>query len=232
MRTIDAGTLTAVCLTRSLQPRTARTRTLSGIDKAAVDHAVLTPFGVEGDSVLDTRHHGGVDQAVYAYADEDADWWAAQLGEDVPPGRFGENLRTSGLDLVAAVIGERWQIGTDVVVEVSQPRVPCATFRHHMGDRRGWVRRFADAGRTGTYLRVVAGGRVAAGMPLSVIHRPAHGVTVGRWFTEADPQDARALLQAESSADDGWVMAAHLRAHADHVLQRQPVSGAGGDGPA
>jgi MOSC domain-containing protein YiiM len=214
------GAVTAVCATRALQPRTASTRTLSGIDKAEVGAAVLTALGVEGDRVMDVRHHGGVDKAVYAYAEEDAAWWAEQLGEAIPPGRFGENLRTRGLDLVGAVIGERWQLGSDVVVEVAEPRVPCATFRHHMGDRRGWVRRFTEAGRCGTYLRVLVGGRVAGGDPVEVVHRPTHGVTIGRWFTAPDAATASALLDAERDDPGGWRMAAALRGHAEHLLTR------------
>lgn len=211
------GTLTAVCTTRALQPRTRSTTTPSGIDKAAVDGAVLTALGVEGDQVLDERHHGGVDKAAYAYADEDAAWWAAELGEAIPPGRFGENLRTTGIDLVGAVIGERWRIGGGVLVEVSEPRVPCSTFQHHMGDRSGWVRRFAEAGRCGTYLRVLEGGPVSAGDAVEVVERPAHGVTVGGWFTDPDVTAATALLAAER---DGWRMAEALRAHVWDVARR------------
>ncbi|WP_370326942.1 MOSC domain-containing protein [Euzebya sp.] len=213
----DHPAIVAVCRTRALQPRTASSRHLSGIDKGGVDAVVVTPTGVEGDEVRDVEHPGGIDKAVYAYADEDAAWWAAELGEDIWPGRFGENLRTRGVDLVGAVIGERWRIGADVLVEVSEPRVPCAPFQHHMGDRPGWVKRFADVGRTGTYLRVLAGGPVAPGDAVEVLSRPAHGVTIGRWFTANDPADAKALLDAES---DDWQVPAALRGYIVHVLAR------------
>jgi MOSC domain-containing protein YiiM len=62
-----------------------------------------------------------VDQAVYAYAAEDAAWW------DQGPGRFGENLTTEGIDVTGAVIGEHWRVGA-VLLEVSVPRIPGTTF--------------------------------------------------------------------------------------------------------
>ena len=50
--------------------------------------------------------------AVYAYAHEDYDWWSAELGRDLEPGSFGENLTLRGVDVTGAVIGERWRIGS------------------------------------------------------------------------------------------------------------------------
>ncbi|HEY6533279.1 MAG TPA: MOSC domain-containing protein, partial [Acidimicrobiales bacterium] len=66
--------------------------------------------GVEGDVQADRRVHGGVDKAVYAYAVEDYSWWETTTGA-LEPGRFGENLTTEGIDLVAACVGDRWRIG-------------------------------------------------------------------------------------------------------------------------
>jgi len=79
-----------------------------------------------------------------------------------------------------AVIGERWRIG-DVVLEVSEPRIPCRTFAGFWDVPR-LVRRFTERGRPGSYLRVVTSGDLAAGDPIEVVHRPEHGVTVGEAF--------------------------------------------------
>src|SRR5439155_18878699 len=150
----------------------------------------------DGDAVLDTANHGGRDQAVYAYAREDAAWWAEQLGRDVAPGRFGENLSTSGLDVTGAVIGERWAIGT-AVVEVSCPRIPCRTFAGFWDVPR-LVKWFTEAGRPGAYLRIAVEGDVGAGDPIEVAHRPAHGVTLGETFRAltGDRSLAARLLEA------------------------------------
>lgn len=211
--------ITATCVTRELRPRTANDPTPSGIDKGPVDGFEVRRAGAVGDQVLDTAHHGGVDKALYVYADEDAQWWADQLDEEVPPGRFGENLRTGGLDVGALVIGTRMRIGGSVLVEVSEPRVPCATFQHHMGRDREWVRDFMDANRTGTYLRVLSPGRVTAGDAVEVVHVPDHGVTIAGWFGANAPEDARALLAADEATED-WSLPAALRNQVEHVLDR------------
>lgn len=124
---------------------------------------------VDGDEQGNPEVHGGVDKAVYAYAGEDADWWAEQLRREVGPGSFGENLTTRGLDVTGAVIGERWRAGS-VLLEVSSPRIPCVKLGIRMGSQQ-FPRRFAAAGRPGAYLRVLADGEVAAGDPVPRAHR-------------------------------------------------------------
>lgn len=162
----------------------------TGIDKRPVDGpvAVAEPgpkgtgaVGLAGDRVYDVAHHGGSDQAVYAYAREDLDWWGGQLSQPLANGVFGENLTTGGLDVTGALIGERWRIGAEVVLEVSCPRIPCATFQGWL-ERAGWVRRFTEVARPGAYLRVVAPGDIAAGDRIEIVHRPSHEVTIGLAF--------------------------------------------------
>jgi MOSC domain-containing protein YiiM len=158
----------------------------TGIDKRPVDGpvAVTAPgpkgtgeVGLAGDRAHDVKHHGGVDQAVYAYAREDLDSWAAELDRPLANGAFGENLTTLGLDVNGALIGERWRIGADVVLEVTSARIPCVTFQGRLGID-GWIRRFTEAARPGAYLRVIEPGDVRAGDPVTIVHRPAHDVTV------------------------------------------------------
>jgi MOSC domain-containing protein YiiM len=164
------------------------------LDETAIDKraaagrvAVRSPgdggVGLAGDQVVDVRHHGGRDQAVYAYAVEDLAWWAATLGRELASGAFGQNLDTEGVDVTGAVIGERWQVGAGgLVLEVTCPRVPCTTFQGFM-DEPHWVKRFTEHGAPGAYLRVVAEGTVGAGDAVTVTDRPAHGVTIGDVFT-------------------------------------------------
>jgi MOSC domain-containing protein YiiM len=136
--------------------------------------------GVVGDGIGSRRHHGGTAQAVYAFAREELDRWSHELGRPLEDGLFGENLTTLGLEVDDAVTGERWRVGT-ALLEVTGPRVPCATFAGRMGEP-GWVRRFADHGRTGAYLAVVEAGVVEPGDPVEVESRPDHGVTVPMLF--------------------------------------------------
>ena len=163
---------------------------MTGIDKRPADGPVeirdpgpkgTGGSGVVGDAVCDLRHHGGHDQAVYAYAREDLDAWQADLGRPLTGGVFGENLTTRGLDVTGALVGERWAVGERCVLQVRSPRIPCGTFAGWLGDQ-GWVRRFTERGAPGAYLSVVAPGAVRAGDAISVVHRPAHDVTIGLMF--------------------------------------------------
>lgn len=116
--------------------------------------------GLAGDAVCDRRHHGGDHQAVYAYAREDLDLWERELDRELPGGLFGENFTTSGVDLNTARLGERWRVGSDLVLEVASARIPCRTFQGAMGEA-GWVKRFTREARPGAYLRVIEEGSVS-----------------------------------------------------------------------
>jgi MOSC domain-containing protein YiiM len=149
----------------------------TGIDKRPVDGPVLlTADGVQGDTICHTKHHGGPDQAVYAYAAEDLAFWAAELGQDIRPGGVGENLTVSGVDCTGAVLGERWQVGA-AVLQVRRARSPCHVFAGFRGVP-DLVKRFIAAGRPGAYLAVERPGLVRAGDEVTLLDRPDHGVTV------------------------------------------------------
>ncbi|MFE1772604.1 MOSC domain-containing protein [Streptomyces sp. NPDC059008] len=162
----------------------------TGIDKRPVDGpvAVSAPgpagvggSGLAGDAVVNLRHHGGDDQAVYAYAREDLDVWQRELGRELANGSFGENLTTSGVDLTGARIGERWRIGPRVLLEVSCPRIPCRMFQGWLGER-GWMKRFTRAAVPGAYLRVIEPGEIRAGDRVERVYRPDHEVTIELMF--------------------------------------------------
>ena len=112
---------------------------------------------------------------------------------------FGENLTTSGLDVDGAVVGERWRVGS-ALLEVTGPRIPCATFAAWMGER-GWVRRFTERGRTGAYLAVVEPG-FAVGDPVEVVAARSR-ITV--------PEVFRAFIGDEGGPDGCWPPASSTR---------------------
>ena len=178
----------------------------TSIDKlSATGPVAVGPLGLEGDQVSDTRHHGGRDQAVYAYSREELDWWSEQLGDPLRDGEFGENLTTSAIEVDDAEVGERWRIGT-VLLEVASVRTPCNDFKTWMGrgghDNTAWVRRFAERARPGAYLRVLDPGTLAAGDPIDVVHRPGHGVTVSLMFRALtrEPELLPRLLEVDGLA--------------------------------
>lgn len=171
----------------------------SAIDKRPVSGAVeVRPLGLDGDTVADRANHGGLEQAVYAYAREDLDFWTEQLGRELRNGIFGENITTAGIDVSGALIGETWRAGS-VVLQVTGPRIPCETFKSWLDDEPHWVKRFAAAGRPGAYLRVLTPGLVAAGDDLEVTSRPAVAVTVAESMLAyyGDHELMRRLLEVE-----------------------------------
>lgn len=167
--------------------------------------------GLLGDFIGDGHHHGGNDQAVYAFQREDLDSWQERLERVLPNGFFGENLTTSGIDVNQARIGERWRIGA-LELQVTSPRTPCATFRGWMQER-GWVKQFAADARPGAYLKVLSPGEIQAGDAIEVVDRPNHQVSIALVFraitTERDllPQ----LLAAEEYLDPQTIELVHRK---------------------
>jgi MOSC domain-containing protein YiiM len=127
---------------------------------------VVTQLGIAEDYICDSHHHGGPDQAIYVYGSADYDWWSAELGKELPPGIFGENLTISGLESADFSIGDRLKIG-DVILEVSAPRIPCGTLARRMGDPQ-FVKRYRQAERPGLYCRVIQPGSLQVEMLVTV----------------------------------------------------------------
>ncbi|WP_329103357.1 MOSC domain-containing protein [Micromonospora sp. NBC_01699] len=188
----------------------------TGIDKRPTTEPVaLRTGGVAGDFVGELSVHGGPDKAVYSYAREDADWWSRELGREIPPGGFGENLSTEGVDLTGAVIGEQWQVGS-ALLQVSQPRTPCRTFAGFW-DVRDLIKRFVARALPGAYLRVLREGEVTVGDSVTVVHRPAHGITIGETFRALNisPELLPRLLDVPE-------LPAHLRERAERRTAGRP----------
>ena len=155
-----------------------RGRTLrTGLWKLPVAGPVAVgELGLDGDFQGDRRVHGGPDKAVYAYAFEDLGWWEDELGRALGPGFFGENLTLRGVDVNGGRVGERWEVGT-ALLELTGPRGPCWKLQAKVGEPR-FVKRFAEAGRPGAYLRVLRAGKVEAGDTVRVITSPGDAPTV------------------------------------------------------
>jgi MOSC domain-containing protein YiiM len=154
---------------------------VSSIDKRGVDGPIAVQLlGLAGDTQSDTQSHGGVDQAIYAYATEDLAHWATILDRELTPGQFGENLSTRSVDVTGALIGETWRIG-GTLLQVSRPRIPCVVFQNWLAEPH-WVKRFTEEGRPGAYLRVLEPGELAANDDIVIEDRPDHDITIGMAF--------------------------------------------------
>ncbi len=212
-------------------PRLTPTKTgTTGIDKRPTTRSVLVRApgpradgpgsGLVGDRIFDRRYHGGDDRAVYAFGREQLDWWQGELARELADGSFGENLTTRGLDVDGALLGERWQVGTDVVLSVTGPRIPCVTFAHWMPER-GWLKRFTAHAMPGAYLRVEKPGYIGAGDPITVLDRPQHDVSVEIAFRAMTIH--RELLPRLLSIDDQY-LTEDTRDYIENWMRRPRVS--------
>jgi MOSC domain-containing protein YiiM len=171
------------------------TRTITtGIRKTPVEHGYAGELGLAGDVVANPKHHGGPDQALYLYSSEDYAWWAGELGNALQPGTFGENLTLSSFGSGDVRIGDRFRVG-QALLEVTSPRIPCATFATRMGESN-WVKRFGEARRPGLYVRVLEPGEIAAGDPVERLGGgEAHPTVVELMDAWYDPEPDAALLE-------------------------------------
>ncbi len=162
----------------------------TGIHKIGVEGLIqFVNDGLVGDNVVDRVNHGGYHKAVYAYAREDAEWWEKKIGREIEAGQFGENVTTAGIDVTGAVIGERWQIG-DLLLEVSEPRIPCRIFSGFW-ERPTLIKEFTAANRPGAYLRIIDEAMIERGATIDVVHRPTHGITIGDIFAAKSGERAK-----------------------------------------
>jgi MOSC domain-containing protein YiiM len=179
---------------------------------------------LDGDDQADRQAHGGPDKAIYAYAVEDSRWWEHQLGRPLVYGELGQNLTTEGIEVNDALVGERWQVGT-LLLEVSEPRIPCWRLGVRMNDKM-FPRRFTEAMRPGAYLRIVTEGDVGAGDEIRVVERPAHDVTIRDVFRiySRDRHEIKRLLTVPQMSESWKLWAADmLQKRKDHT----PAAGPG-----
>ncbi|MVA24041.1 MOSC domain-containing protein [Agrobacterium vitis] len=169
----------------------------TGIFKSArTGPVMIDEHGLVGDAVLNRKYHGGPDQAIYLEGALTLQWWETQLNRQITPGLFGENLVIDGLDNRDLAVGDRLSIG-DVLLEVTAPRTPCATFSASMEDP-GFAKRYARAARPGAYCRVLQAGMVEMGMNAEWTASEGDRLTlaqmIGKSFKSLDPQQKARYL--------------------------------------
>jgi len=150
----------------------------TGIFKKPVSGPVrLHTLNLDGDRQADLSVHGGPYKAVYGYPSEHYPYWRQELPDiDMPWGMFGENFTTTGLFEDDLHVGDRFQVGSAIVM-VRQTRTPCyklaVKFR-----RDDMLDRFLSSGRSGVYFSVEQEGSVAAGDAFELLTRERDAITV------------------------------------------------------
>lgn len=179
----------------------------TGIFKQPVAGPVrIRRMGLEGDVQVDRRYHGGTNKAVYSYAADHNDHWQADLGREIEPGTFGENLTTEGLLEDRVRVGDQFRFGS-AVLEAVQPRQPCFKLGLRVGSA-AFVNRFRVAGRPGIYWKVIEEGTVTAGDAIELVSPSKISITIHDLWrmvsqNEPDPEIA-ALLLNHFSFDSEW----------------------------
>ena len=187
----------------------------TGIYKLPVDGPVqVGPLGIPGDFIGSLKHHGGPDQALYLYGDLDYRWWSAELGHELYPGTFGENLTLADFESARCNVGDRLVIGS-VVLEFTAPRTPCSTLSRRMGDPQ-FIRLYRRAERPGVYCRVIREGTVKAGDLAQLIPYQAPTVSMLEIFLEHYASDRDPVLLRRMLAAP---IAARTRAEAEKALE-------------
>lgn len=150
----------------------------TGIFKEPVSGPVqLRTLNLDGDRQADLSVHGGPYKAVYAYPSEHYPFWRQELpGADLPWGMFGENFTTSGLAEDELHVGDRFQIGSSIVM-VRQPRTPCYKLAAKL-QRDDMPERFLLSGRSGFYFSVEQEGLVAVDDDFQLLQRNEDGITI------------------------------------------------------
>lgn len=183
---------------RILQHRDRVERT--GIFKLPTEvPAKVTKLGLENDVIVSKKHHGGPDQAVYVYGTADYDWWSKELGKELVPGTFGDNLTISELESAQFNIGDYLHIG-EVTLQVTAPRIPCNTFAARMDDPL-WVKKFRHAERPGLYCRVIDEGFVKIGDDVSTEEYAGETISVLQMYRDYYLRDkSREILMQQLNA--------------------------------
>ena len=160
----------------------------TGIYKIPVDGLVeIKSLGIEGDAIVDTKNHGGPDQALYIYGGADYAWWSEEIGKELVPGTFGDNLTISDLESATFNVGDYLHID-EVTLQVTSPRIPCSTFATRMGDPQ-WVKKFRAAERPGLYVRVVKEGTIKASDPVTVEKYTGKSISILQMYRDHYDKD-------------------------------------------
>ena len=160
----------------------------TGIYKLPVQEPVeIKSLGIPTDAICDTKNHGGPDQAIYIYGMPDYAWWSKELGKELAPGTFGDNLTINELESARFNIGDRLHVGS-VILQVSAPRIPCSTLAARMGDPQ-FVKKYRQAERPGLYCRVIREGTVQTGNEVKVESYKGETLSILQMFRDYYEKD-------------------------------------------
>lgn len=154
----------------------------TGIFKDAVSGPIfLDTEDVKDDMVIDRKHHGGIEQAVYAYGQNHYQYWKDLYPElDLNYGFFGENLTVSDLDESAMHVGDVYRLG-ETIIEVTKPRQPCIKLGIRFQDANV-IKEFWNTTKCGVYFKILLTGKVAMADELKLIDKAENSPSIAEVF--------------------------------------------------
>ena len=168
---------------------------------------MLRTLNLDGDRQADMSVHGGPSKAVYAYPSEHYEFWKQEFPEmNLPWGMFGENFTTTGLFESEVNIGDKFQIGSAIVM-TTQPRLPCYKLGIKFG-RTDIIKKLLASERTGIYFAVLQEGELGAGDSIELIERNKANLTVNDitklYASEKHNSELLARAIAAEALPDSW----------------------------
>lgn len=145
-------------------------RSGGGVPKHALREVAIGPLGLEGDVQKHIKFHGGPERAVCVYSLELIQALQAE-GHPIYPGSTGENVTVSGLDWAAVGPGSRFELGPDVIVEVTRFTEPCKQIAASFAGTFRRIDQTRHAGWSRVYARVIREGVVRVGQPARLTGR-------------------------------------------------------------
>ncbi|KAK4502658.1 hypothetical protein PRZ48_006084 [Zasmidium cellare] len=125
-----------------------------------------------------TPVHGGIERAVHQYSSQHYPTWRAEQPEHAKlfeVGAFGENLTTKTMNEDNVCVGDiysiRDEIDTQVLLEVSEPRMPCYKLNMRFQNSK-MLKTVLRNGQVGWQFRVLKTGNIKAGDSMMLVKRP------------------------------------------------------------
>jgi MOSC domain-containing protein YiiM len=176
---------------------------LTGIYKYPVNTVIVDNLGIQGDTQIDKRYHGGPERALHQYAlgsYEQIIKGHPLLHKKAQPGSMGENLTIAQMNEKNVFIGDIYQMG-QCKVQVSGPRMPC----YKISEKFNWPKldRFvAKHAIHGWYYRIIEGGALSLGDNVTLINRPCTTLSIADFLQVVQGNTTeQALIDAAINAE-------------------------------
>lgn len=140
-----------------------------GVPKLPILEGDVAELGIRGDAHNDMVHHGGPTRAICLYSIEQIRALQSE-GHPIQPGDIGENITTDGIDISGLGVGDRLQLGQQVVIEITGFATPCKYIQFAFAE--GTIQRVSQKTNPGwsrLYASVLQEGVIRVGDAVTVV---------------------------------------------------------------